>query len=185
MLRTCAQRRRRPPDQRAAVIRRAAQLLEAHADALRPWIVRETGGIPPKADFEIHFFTSILIEAAAIATQPPGQMLPSSAKRMSFARRVPHGVVGVISPFNFPLILSARAVAPALALGNAVLLKPDPQTPVTGGFILARLFESAGLPPGLLQVLPGGAAAGEAMITDPDVRMISFTGSTATGRRVG
>ena len=112
-------------------------------------------------------------------------MLPSSAKRMSFARRVPHGVVGVISPFNFPLILSTRAVAPALALGNAVLLKPDPQTPVTGGFILARLFEAAGLPPGLLQVLPGGAAAGEAMITDPDVRMISFTGSTATGRRVG
>jgi len=174
-----------PPDQRAAVIRRAAQLLEAHADALRPWIVRETGGIPPKADFEIHFVTNILIEAAAIATQPPGQMLPSSAKRMSFARRVPHGVVGVISPFNFPLILSTRAVAPALALGNAVLLKPDPQTPVTGGFILARLFEAAGLPPGLLQVLPGGAAAGEAMITDPDVRMISFTGSTATGRRVG
>ena len=174
-----------PPDQRAAVLRRAAQLLEAHADQLRPWIVRETGGIPPKADFELHFVTSILIEAAAIATQPPGQMLPSSAKRMSFARRVPHGVVGVISPFNFPLILSTRAVAPALALGNAVLLKPDPQTPVTGGFILARLFETAGLPPGLLQVLPGGAAAGEAMITDPDVRMISFTGSTATGRRVG
>ena len=174
-----------PPDQRAAVLRRAAQLLEAHADALRPWIVRETGGIPPKADFELHFVTNILIEAAAIATQPPGQMLPSSAKRMSFARRVPHGVVGIISPFNFPLILSTRAVAPALALGNAVLLKPDPQTPITGGFILARLFEAAGLPPNLLHVLPGSAAAGEALITDPDVRMISFTGSTATGRRVG
>jgi benzaldehyde dehydrogenase (NAD) len=174
-----------PADQRAAVLRRAAQLLEAHAEALRPWIVRETGGIPPKADFEIHFVTNILIEAAAIATQPPGQMLPSGAKRLSFARRVPHGVVGVISPFNFPLILSTRAVAPALALGNAVVLKPDPQTPVTGGFILARLFEAAGLPPGLLHVLPGGVAAGEALITDPDVKMISFTGSTAAGRRVG
>ncbi len=174
-----------PADQRAAVLRRAAQLLEAHADALRPWIVRETGGIPPKADFELHFVTSILIEAAAIATQPPGQMLPSGAKRLSFARRVPHGVVGVISPFNFPLILSTRAVAPALALGNAVVLKPDPQTPVTGGFILARLFEAAGLPPGLLHVLPGGVAAGEALVTDPDVKMISFTGSTAAGRRVG
>jgi len=174
-----------PADQRAAVLRRAAQLLEAHAEALRPWIVRETGGIPPKADFELHFVTSILIEAAAIATQPPGQMLPSGAKRLSFARRVPHGVVGIISPFNFPLILSTRAVAPALALGNAVVLKPDPQTPVTGGFILARLFEAAGLPPGLLHVLPGGVAAGEALITDPDVKMISFTGSTAAGRRVG
>jgi benzaldehyde dehydrogenase (NAD) len=174
-----------PADQRAAVLRRAAQFLEAHMDALRPWIVRETGCIPPKADFELHFVTSILIEAAAIATQPPGLMLPSSAKRMSFARRVPHGVVGVISPFNFPLILSTRAVAPALALGNAVVLKPDPQTPVTGGFILARLFEAAGLPPGLLHVLPGGAATGEALVSDPDVRMISFTGSTAAGRRVG
>jgi benzaldehyde dehydrogenase (NAD) len=174
-----------PADQRAAVLRRAAQFLEANADALRPWIVRETGGIPPKADFEIHFVTNILIEAAAIATQPPGQMLPSGAKRLSFARRVPHGVVGVISPFNFPLILSTRAVAPALALGNAVVLKPDPQTPVTGGFMLARLFEAAGLPSGLLHVLPGGAATGEALVTDPDVRMISFTGSTAAGRRVG
>jgi benzaldehyde dehydrogenase (NAD) len=172
-------------DQRAAVLRRAAQLLEAHADSLRPWIVRETGSIPPKADFELHMVIGILLEAAAIATQPPGMMLPSGPKRMSFARRVPHGVVGVISPFNAPLILSARAVAPALALGNAVVLKPDPQTPVTGGFILARLFEAAGLPAGLLHVLPGDATVGEAMIADPNIAMISFTGSTAAGRRVG
>jgi benzaldehyde dehydrogenase (NAD) len=174
-----------PAEQRAAVLRRAAQLLEAHADTLRPWIVRETGCIPPKADFELHFVTNILIEAAATATQPPGVMLPSGPKRLSFARRVPHGVVGVISPFNFPLILSARAVAPALALGNAVILKPDPQTPVTGGFILARIFEAAGLPAGLLHVLPGGAPTGEALVQDPDVTMISFTGSTAAGRKVG
>ncbi|HEY5637581.1 MAG TPA: benzaldehyde dehydrogenase [Burkholderiales bacterium] len=174
-----------PADQRAAVLRRAAQFLEAHADSLRPWIMRETGGIAPKADKELHFATEILIEAAAIATQPPGVMLPSGPKRMSFARRVPHGVVGVISPFNFPLILSTRAVAPALALGNAVILKPDPQTPVTGGFILARIFEAAGLPAGLLHVLPGGAPTGEALVSDPDVKMISFTGSTAAGRKVG
>jgi len=174
-----------PAEERADVLRRAAQLLEANAESLRPWIVRETGCIPPKADFEIRFVTRILIEAGSIATQPPGVMLPSGPRRMSFARRVPHGVVGVISPFNFPLILSARAVAPALALGNAVVLKPDPQTPVTGGFILARLFEAAGLPAGLLHVLPGGAATGEAIITDPDIAMISFTGSTATGRKVG
>jgi benzaldehyde dehydrogenase (NAD) len=174
-----------PADQRAAVLRRAAQLLEAASDQLRPWVVRETGCIPPKADFELHFVVNILIEAAALATQPPGLMLPSGPKRMSFARRVPHGVVGVISPFNFPLILSTRAVAPALALGNAVVLKPDPQTPVTGGFILARLFEAAGLPPGVLHVLPGGAATGEALVTDPDVAMVSFTGSTAAGRKVG
>jgi benzaldehyde dehydrogenase (NAD) len=174
-----------PADQRAAVLRRAAQLLEAHADSMRNWIVRETGSIPPKADFELHMVTGILLEAAAIATQPPGMMLPSGPKRMSFARRVPHGVVGVISPFNAPLILSSRAVAPALALGNAVVLKPDPNTPVTGGFMLARLFEAAGLPAGLLHVLPGDASVGEALIKDPNIAMISFTGSTAAGKRVG
>ncbi|WP_322982177.1 aldehyde dehydrogenase family protein, partial [Pseudomonas sp. C11] len=78
-------------------------------------------------------------------------------------RRVPHGVVGVISPFNFPMVLSLRSVAPALAAGNAVVLKPDPHTPVSGGFLIARLFEAAGVPPGLLQVLPGQAEAGVAL----------------------
>jgi len=67
-----------PADQRAAVLRRAAQLLEAHAEQLRVWIMRETGAIAPKADFELHFVTSILVEAAAIATQPPGLMLPAA-----------------------------------------------------------------------------------------------------------
>jgi benzaldehyde dehydrogenase (NAD) len=95
------------------------------------------------------------------------------------------GVVGVISPFNFPLILSIRAVAPALALGNAVILKPDPRTAVSGGVTLARIFEDAGLPRGLLSVLPGGADVGEALITAPEVHVIAFTGSTAAGRRVG
>jgi benzaldehyde dehydrogenase (NAD) len=104
---------------------------------------------------------------------------------MSIARRVPVGVVGVISPFNFPLILSIRSVAPALALGNAVILKPDPRTAVCGGVTLARVFEEAGLPQGVLSVLPGAAPVGQAMIMEPLVRVISFTGSTAAGRRVG
>jgi benzaldehyde dehydrogenase (NAD) len=100
------------------------------------------------------------------------------------ARRVPVGVVGVISPFNFPLILSIRAVAPALALGNAVILKPDPRTAVAGGVVLAQIFAEAGLPDGLFSVLPGGTDAGEALVTDPNVPMISFTGSTRGGRSV-
>jgi benzaldehyde dehydrogenase (NAD) len=78
-----------------------------------------------------------------------------------------------------------RSVAPALAVGNAVVLKPDAQTPVTGGFILALAFQEAGLPSGVLSVLPGDVEAGEALCTDPNIQMISFTGSTATGRRVG
>ena len=90
----------------------------------------------------------------------------------------------MISPFNAPVILSIRAVAPALALGNAVLLKPDPRTAVCGGVTLARIFEEAGLPAGLFAMLPGGADVGEALVTDPDVRQVSFTGSTRAGRTV-
>jgi len=84
-----------------------------------------------------------------------------------------------------PLILGIRSVAPALALGNAVVFKPDPRTAVCGGVVIARAFEEAGLPPGVLHMLPGGAEAGEAIVTDPHVRVVSFTGSTAAGRRVG
>ena len=78
-----------------------------------------------------------------------------------------------------------RSIGPALALGNAVVLKPDVNTPVTGGVVIARLFEEAGLPDGVLHVLPGGADVGQALVADPNVRMISFTGSTAAGRLVG
>jgi benzaldehyde dehydrogenase (NAD) len=105
--------------------------------------------------------------------------------RLSLARRVPVGVVGVIAPFNVPTILAIRAVAPALALGNAVLLKPDPRTAVSGGALFAEILVQAGLPDGLLHVLPGGADVGEALVVEPAVRVIAFTGSTKAGRAVG
>ncbi|MFZ3286929.1 MAG: benzaldehyde dehydrogenase, partial [Telluria sp.] len=171
--------------ERAAVFRRAVVVLEREQDELADWIVRETGGIKPKALFEVSAVINLLHEAAAMLTQPRGLILPSNDGTLSYARRTPHGVVGVISPFNFPFLLSSRAVLPALATGNAVVLKPDPRTPVCGGLLHALLFEAAGLPAHVLQVLPGQAEAGEALVTDPDVAMISFTGSTAVGRRVG
>ena len=172
-------------DQRAAVFRKVAQLAQEHTEEIVRWIVRETGSIPPKAQFELQITIRCLYEAAAMPSQPQGLVLPSADQRLSFCRRTPLGVVGVITPFNFPLYLSTRAVAPALAVGNSVVLKPDLRTPVVGGFILAKLFEAAGLPTGVLAVLPGGAEAGEAMCSDPNIAMIQFTGSTATGRRVG
>jgi benzaldehyde dehydrogenase (NAD) len=110
-------------------------------------------------------------------------VLPSAEPRLSLARRVPAGVVGVIAPFNVPLVLAIRSVAPALALGNAVLLKPDLRTAVAGGVALLRVFEEAGLPEGVLHLLPGGADAGAALVADPHVRVISFTGSTAAAGR--
>jgi benzaldehyde dehydrogenase (NAD) len=175
-----------PPDERARILREAARLIEQNAPEIVSWIIRETGGVTAKAGFEIAMATGELYHSAALLTQPIGQVLPSAdPERMSLARRVPVGVVSVITPWNVPLVLSMRSVAPALALGNAVVLKPDPQTPVCGGYLLARVFEEAGLPPGLLSVLPGGAEVGEALVTAPVVRLVTFTGSSAVGRRVG
>jgi benzaldehyde dehydrogenase (NAD) len=142
--------------------------------------------VPGKAAFEVELVLGELWEAAALPTQPWGHLLPTTEPgRESIARRLPLGVVGVISPWNFPQILSGRAVAPALALGNAVVLKPDVQTAVSGGVLFAALFEAAGLPAGLLHVLPGDAEPGRALAVDPNIAMIAFTGSTTVGREVG
>jgi benzaldehyde dehydrogenase (NAD) len=174
-----------PFTQRGAVIRRAGQLFLDNADEISEWIVRESGGIGPKAELEVHTAAEECFEAAALASHPMGEILRSELPRLSFSRRVPAGVVGVIAPFNFPLILSIRSVAPALALGNSVILKPDPRTAVCGGVVLARVFEEAGLPEGIFSVLPGGADVGEALVADSRVPVIAFTGSTRAGRHVG
>lgn len=172
-------------EERAAVMRRAGLLWEEHASEVEDWIVRESGSVPPKAHIETHTAAQECFEAAALPSRPPGELLATSFPQLSMARRRPVGVVAVISPFNFPLILAIRSVAPALALGNAVILKPDPRTAVCGGISIARIFEEAGLPKGLLHVLPGGAEVGAALVEDPRVPVISFTGSTTAGRRVG
>jgi benzaldehyde dehydrogenase (NAD) len=174
----------RPYDERAAVLRRAGLLWEQHASDVHEWLIREAGSIPPKAAVETEIAAQECYEAAAAAALPYGQLLRTPQPRLSMAVRAPVGVVGVIAPFNFPLILAIRSVAPALALGNAVVFKPDPRTAVAGGFSLARILEEAGLPDGLFHVLPGGAEVGEAIVRHPVLRVISFTGSTAVGRRV-
>jgi benzaldehyde dehydrogenase (NAD) len=174
-----------PFEERAAVLRRAGDLWQRHKEEIEGWIVREVGAVPPAAANETHIAREECYEAAALPSRPYGELLPSNQPRLSLARRMPVGVVGVISPFNAPLILGIRSVAPALALGNAVVLKPDPRTAVSGGVTIARVFEEAGLPPGVLSVMPGGAKAGEALICDPHVRVISFTGSSEAGRKVG
>ncbi len=174
-----------PHTQRAAVLRKAGDIWLANAAEIEQWSIREGGKIGPAAQFETHVATEEVFEAATLPSRPYGDLLPSESPHLSFTERVPAGVVGVIAPFNFPQILAIRSVAPALALGNAVVLKPDPRTAVCGGMVLARVFEEAGLPEGVLHVLPGGPDAGEALITDPLVKVISFTGSTSVGRHVG
>jgi benzaldehyde dehydrogenase (NAD) len=172
-------------EQRRDVLLKVARLLEQHADEIGGWLVREGGSVPAKAKAEIQLTGGEVLEAASLPTQANGIVFPSVPGQWSMAQRVPLGVVGVITPWNFPLILAMRAVAPALALGNAVVLKPDAQTSVAGGIAVARLFEEAGLPASVLQVVPGGGETGESLVKHHNVSMISFTGSTAVGRRVG
>ena len=174
-----------PYTERAAVMTKAAALLAENPERLTRWIVPESGSGQGKAGFEAMLVTSELSAAASLAAQPYGQMLRSMKPRVSIGRYVPVGVVGVISAFNFPAILSMRSVAPALALGNAVVLKPDPRTSISGGLALAELFAEAGLPEGILHVLPAGAEVGVALVAHPDVPCISFTGSTGAGRKIG
>lgn len=173
------------PDARAQVFLKALEIGRTHHDTIIDWIVRESGSVRAKAEFELSVTLKSIQLAAAMPHQAQGLVLPSTPGRTSLARRRPLGVVGVISPFNFPLYLAMRAVAPALAVGNAVVLKPDPRTAICGGLVIARLFELAGLPAGLLHVLPGDGAVGEALCTHKDVAMIQFTGSTGAGRMVG
>jgi benzaldehyde dehydrogenase (NAD) len=151
----------------------------------RELIMRETGCIGGKADYEIGAAASELTEAAGLASRATGEVLPTShAGRFSLSERIPVGLVGVITPWNFPLVLGMRVIAPALALGNAVLIKPSPETPLSGGLAIASLLQQAGLPPGLFQVLPGDVEVGQGLVAHPDVAMIHFTGSTAVGRQI-
>lgn len=175
-----------PFDQRAAILREAARLLKERAAEINEWNVRECGSTLAKAQWELHATYEQLIAAAAMTMQPEGALYPSAMPgRLNICRHVPIGVVGVIAPWNFPILLGMRSVAPALAVGNAVILKPDLQSAVAGGLLMGKIMEDAGLPTGVFHVVPGGPEAGDALVRHPQVGMISFTGSTAVGRSIG
>ncbi|AIR99706.1 aldehyde dehydrogenase family protein [Streptomyces glaucescens] len=171
---------------RRAVLEKALRLVEEREAEIGDAIVAELGGTRVKAAFELHLAKEFLREAAALATRPEHRLIPSpDPAKENRLHRVPVGVVGVISPFNFPFLLSLKSVAPALALGNAVVLKPHQDTPVTGGTLVARIFEDAGLPAGALNVVVTDIAEiGDAFIEHPVPKVISFTGSDAVGRHV-
>lgn len=175
-----------PGPVRGDVLRRFSALVTNYAEEIAQQMVREAGCIRPKGEWEVLMSSRESLEAANLGSAPVGVVNASAEPgRRSFSRRVPVGVVGIITPWNSPLLLGTRAIAPALVAGNAVLLKPDPQTPICGGAMFAQLLEEAGLPPGLFHVLPGGVSAGNAVVVDPLVDMVSFTGSTRAGRQIG
>lgn len=176
-----------PPAERSALMHRAVAIFDQRKDEIIDWLIRESGSTRLKANIEWGSARGITQEAASMPTRAQGATMSSNIpKKENFAYRRPLGVVGVISPWNFPLHLSQRSVAPALALGNAVVIKPASDTPVTGGLLLGRIFEEAGLPPGLLSVVIGpGSAIGDDFVAHPIPSLISFTGSTPIGKNIG
>ncbi len=175
-----------PPAKRAAVMSAAVRIFDARREELIEWVQRETGGIRAKAEFEVGAARAAAEEAASFPYRMDGDLLPSDVpgKENRVYRRA-LGTVLVISPWNFPLNLSNRSVAPALAVGNAVVLKPASDTPVAGGILLAKIYEEAGLPAGLLSVVVGrGSEIGDALVESPIPRLVSFTGSTAVGKSI-
>lgn len=175
------------PAVRQGVLFRAAEIIDARRQEIIDWLVAESGSTVLKANVEVAAARAITVEAASYPYRVHGRILESNVPgKENRVYRGPLGVVGVISPWNFPLHLSQRSVAPALALGNAVVLKPASDTAITGGLIIAKIFEEAGLPAGVLNVVVGsGSEIGDAFVEHPVPALISFTGSTPVGQNVG
>jgi acyl-CoA reductase-like NAD-dependent aldehyde dehydrogenase len=181
--------RRLPAHERVAILERAADLMEDACEEIARTITAEEGKPLGEALGEAGRGPALFRLAAAEGARMHGETLPLDASpggedKLGFTLRQPCGVVVAISPFNYPLLLVAHKVAPALAAGNAVVLKPASQTPLTA-LKLTELLLEAGLPPHALQTITGrGGELGDALCSDERVRKISFTGSAAVGRRI-
>lgn len=165
----------------------AVQYMDENHEAIVDIIIDEIGGTRLKAEFEIGLVKNMIKEASTFPMRMNGTILPSPIDgKENRVYRVPVGVVGVISPFNFPFFLSMKSVAPALASGNGVVLKPHEHTPITGGTMIAKIFENAGLPSGLLNVITTEISEiGDGFVEHPIPSSISFTGSTKVGKHIG
>ncbi|MET9455920.1 aldehyde dehydrogenase family protein [Streptomyces canus] len=171
------------PADRARLLRRFADVVDQHVEELARLEVREAGHLLGNARWEAGNVRDLLAYSAGGVERLNGRQIPVPGG-LDVTILEPLGVVGVIAPWNFPMPIAAWGTAPALAAGNAVVLKPAETTPLTA-LRLAELALEAGLPDGLFQVLPGhGPVAGTALVEHPGVAKIVFTGSTGTGRAV-
>ncbi len=172
------------PRERAEVLLEAARVFEARRGEIIDWLTREAGATQVWAQQTSQHAVVCCSEAAAYAQGAAGQILPTlQPGQQSFVHRVPVGIVAVVTPWNSPINLTLRALAPALALGNAVILKPSSDSPVSGGLFHAKVFEEIGLPKGLLSVLTGASGEiGDALTGHDDCAAVSFTGSTRVAR---
>jgi benzaldehyde dehydrogenase (NAD) len=170
------------PD-RSARLRRFAEILETRFDELVEQSMRETGGVRAKAQDEVGTSIRQLHISAVQVGENAGDILPPyKADKLSLSRAVPLGVLGVITPWNYPMNLAMRAVAPGLAFGNTIVLKPAELTPIIGGQVLAEAAHEASFPPGVFNVVTGdGVPAGKALAEHPGLDLVHFTGSREVG----
>ena len=174
------------PAERKNLTLKVAEIIQARREEIIDWLIQESGSTRLKANLEVDATLNIIQEAATF----PHRVMDSKLKSQDPERRsqVFHkalGVITVISPWNFPFHLSMRSVIPAIALGNTIVLKPASDTPVTGGLIIAKIFELANAPAGVLNVIVGaGSEIGDYVVEHDTSKFISFTGSTQIGKRV-
>jgi len=173
-----------PPRERASIMAHAAAITLARREEIVAATIHEAGCVRKVAEILWQFAWSILDASASYPARVMGQIVPTESRtEESLVYRKPIGVIGIISPWNAPINLTMRSLAPALALGNAVVLKPASDTPVTGGLIHARIFEEAGLPKGVLSVVVGASdEIGDPVVQHDAASLVSFTGSTDVGR---
>ncbi|MFC6724882.1 aldehyde dehydrogenase family protein [Halobium palmae] len=174
------------PGERQEVVLDAFTVLGEWFDDAVDLLTAEGGSSVAKATIETENTRSTLREAATFPSRMKGEHADSNVPgKENIVERKPEGIVSVITPWNFPLVLTMRAVAPAIAMGNSVVLKPASDTPVTGGLLVGKLFEESGLPEGVLNVVPGrGSDVGDANAGHPAADVVAFTGSTEIGREV-
>ncbi len=178
----------RPFQERAHLLSGIADVWERHVPEFVAAVQHEGGGHHGKGMFEAGHVAETFRAASSLCYGAIGEVLPSHHGKVSTAVRVPMGVIGVISPWNVPGILTSRGIAFALAAGNTIVLKPSEETPYAGGLIFAEVLEEAGVPPGVFNVVTASRdstpAVGDELIDNPAVKGISFTGSTPVGRMI-
>src|SRR5947207_12144853 len=176
-----------PPGQKQRLFLKAADILERRQMEVVGLLASETGCTFGFGMFQTIFTPNLLRQVASLPYQPTGEILPADLPGAFYMGiRQPVGVVAGLAPWNAPLILSLRSIASALAFGNTAVLKPSEESPITGGILYAEIFEEAGFPPGVVNVISHAPGQAEPVVDEfmenPKVRRISFTGSTKTGR---
>lgn len=176
-----------PPAAKRQIFLKAADVMESRQDDLVQAMMEEVGGTIGISMFQMGFVPGLFRMAASAAYDVKGEIIPADhANSFFMAMRQPAGVVACFAPFNVPYILGSRSFTLPIAYGNTAVLKPSEDAPLTGGLLLAEIFEEAGLPPGVLNVVTSTREAaeeiGDEMIANRSVRRISFTGSTEVGR---